>query len=225
MPKGRQRKIKGAICNIPVDCDQTCNILPRPPERSGIILLKLKRKLEFRGHVYFQPVRPQVVLDALKWLKTNNPLYSNIGVDIDNIDTNLTTLQQNENVSEQNPVLNTIGGMGNTTYNEPNPNGQNTSPDNEAVDNDVTMTNMGNTTLSREDNSDDDNTPDDEEKDDPLNEHRAPTNEICFQSLIPDYPVTVEQNNEVSSGNEIYNIALGENKHPVSFMMDKIVKS
>ena len=83
------------------------------PERSGIILLKLKRKLEFRGHVYFQPVRPQVVLDALKWLKTNNPLYSNIGVDIDNIDTNLTTLQQNENVSEQNPVLNTIGGVRN----------------------------------------------------------------------------------------------------------------
>lgn len=64
-------------------------------------------------------MRPQVVLDALKWLKTNNPFYSNIGVDIDNIDTNLTTLQQNENVSEQNPVLNTIGGMGNTTYNEP----------------------------------------------------------------------------------------------------------
>ena len=83
-------------------------------------------------------MRPQVVLDALKWLKTINPFYSNIGVDIDNIDTNLTTLQQNENVSEQNPVLNTIGGMGNTTYNEPNPNGQNTSPDNEAVDNDVT---------------------------------------------------------------------------------------
>ena len=221
VPKGQQRKSKGAICSIPVECDQTCNILPCPHERSGIILLKLKRKLEFRGHVYFQPVRPQVVLDALKWLKTNNPFYSNIGVDIDNIDTNLTTLQQNENVSEQNPVLNTIGGMGNTTYNEPNPNGQNTSPDNEAVDNDVTVTNMGNTTLSREDNSDDDNTPDDEEKDDSLNEHRAPTNETCFQSLIPDYPVTVEENNEVSLGNEIYNIAQGKNKHPVSFMMDK----
>ena len=65
MPKGQQRKIKGAICNIPVECDQTCNILPRPPERSGIILLKLKRKLEFRGHVYFQAVRPQVVDDNL----------------------------------------------------------------------------------------------------------------------------------------------------------------
>ena len=65
MPKGQQRKIKGAICNIPVECDQTCNILPRHPERSGIILLKLKRKLEFRGHVYFQEVHPQVVDDNL----------------------------------------------------------------------------------------------------------------------------------------------------------------
>ena len=67
MPKGQQRKIKDAICNIPVKCDQTCNILPRPPERSGIILLKLKRKLEFRGHVYFQAVRPQVIDDNLFW--------------------------------------------------------------------------------------------------------------------------------------------------------------
>ena len=65
VPKGQQRKSKGAICNIPVECDQTCNILPRPPERSGIILLKLKRKLEFRGHVHFQAVRPQVVDDNL----------------------------------------------------------------------------------------------------------------------------------------------------------------
>jgi hypothetical protein len=49
MPKGQQRKIAGAICNVLVDCDQTGTVLPRPPERSGIIMLKLKRKLEFRG--------------------------------------------------------------------------------------------------------------------------------------------------------------------------------
>ena len=65
VPKGQQRKSKSAICNIPVECDQTCNILPRPPERSEIILLKLKRKLEFRGHVHFQAVRPQVVDENL----------------------------------------------------------------------------------------------------------------------------------------------------------------
>ena len=45
MPKGQQKKVSGAICNVPVDCDQTCKVLPRPPERSGIIMLKLKRKL------------------------------------------------------------------------------------------------------------------------------------------------------------------------------------
>ena len=69
MPKGQQRKIKGAICNVPVDCGQTCNVLPRPSERSGIIMLKLKRKLSFRGLVYFPAVRPDIILNALNWLK------------------------------------------------------------------------------------------------------------------------------------------------------------
>ena len=53
MHKGQQRKIKGAICNVPVECDQTCNQLPHPPDRSCIIILKLKRKLQSRD-VYFQ---------------------------------------------------------------------------------------------------------------------------------------------------------------------------
>ena len=60
MPKGQQRKIKGAICKVPVEREQTCNTLPRPPERSGIIVLILIRKPELRGHVYFQAVRPEV---------------------------------------------------------------------------------------------------------------------------------------------------------------------
>ena len=186
MPKGQQRKIKGAICNVPVDCEQTCRILPRPPERSGIIMLKLKRKLAFRGHVYFQAVRPQLVHVALIWLQMNNPLYRNIAIDITNIDSSLTNLEQsgddlNSNSSdvESSTVDKTV--------------------DNEALD----------------DNP--------EEKDDPLNEHRTPTNETCLQSVIPDYPVIVEQQNEnsVSLGNEIYNVAPGENKHPVSLMTDK----
>ena len=66
MPKGQHRKIKGAICNVPdsVECDQTCNQLPRPPDRSGIIMLKLKRKLQFRGHGYFQAVRQELIPTA-----------------------------------------------------------------------------------------------------------------------------------------------------------------
>ena len=53
-----------------------------------------------------------------------------------------------------------------------------------------------------------------------MNEHRAPTNETCLQSVLPDYPVNAEPK-EISLGNEIYSIAPGQNKHPVSFMNDK----
>ena len=93
MPKGQQRKIKGAICNVPVDCDNTCKLLPRPAENSGIIMLKIKRKPDFRSHVYFQAVRPDIVLNALNWLLVNNPLYRDITVNMENIDSNLTELR------------------------------------------------------------------------------------------------------------------------------------
>ena len=84
-PKRQQRKMKGAICNVPIECDLTCNQLPRPPDRSGIIMLKLKRKLQFRGHVYFQAVRLELMQQVLNWLKVHKPMYKDILVDIKNI--------------------------------------------------------------------------------------------------------------------------------------------
>ena len=66
-PKGEQRKIKGAICNKPVECDQTCYQLPCPPDRSGIIMLKFNRKLQSRT-CYFQAVRPELMQQVLKRL-------------------------------------------------------------------------------------------------------------------------------------------------------------
>ena len=81
MHKGQQRKIKVAICNVPVECHQTCNQLPHPADRSCIIILKLKRKLQSRD-VYFQASRPEVIKQVLN-----------------NINSNLTTLQ---NDSEDN---------------------------------------------------------------------------------------------------------------------------
>ncbi|XP_028413533.1 uncharacterized protein LOC114536369 [Dendronephthya gigantea] len=186
MPKGQQKKVKGAICNVPVECDQSCKILPRPPERSGIIMLKLKRKLEFRGHVYFQAVRPQFVLNALNWLKVNNPLYHNITIDISSLGDNVTSLQQQQ------------------------------------CHDDLT-TNKNNLSDNRQHHVSDPNDHDDvEEQDDPLNEYRQAPNETCLQSVLPDYPIAITQNSKnCSLGNEVYNIAPGENKHPVSLMMDK----
>ena len=131
--------------------------------------------MEFRGHVYFQAVRPEFVQNALNWLQTNNPLYGNITIDITNVDRSLTTLQHEEN-SDSNKT-------------------EETECNTESSSN-----------VQIEDLLEDTN--------DPLNEHRLPTNETCLQSRIPDYPA-------VQEGNEIYDIAPGENKHPVSFMTDK----
>ena len=61
MPKGQQPKIRGAVCNIPVQADAISNVLPRPAEDDGVVLVKLKRKIEFKGHVYFESVRPSFV--------------------------------------------------------------------------------------------------------------------------------------------------------------------
>ena len=211
MPKGQQRKIKGAICNVPVECDKTCQTLPHAPESSGIILLKLKRKLQFRGHVYYQAVCPEIVLNALNWLKANNELYKTITIDIDRIDKNLTTLDVTsipecttststdveQPMNEQELYISTDEII-TEQINEPK--------------NEKPVINETNKKAQQEEQE--------EEIDDPLNKHRAPTNETCIQAIIPDYPVTIDQQN-VSTGQEIYSIAPGENKHPESFMKDK----
>ena len=203
----QQRKIKGAICNVPVECDKTCQTLP--PESSGIILLKLKCKLQFRGHVYYQAVRPEIVLNALNWLKANNELYKTITIDIDRIDRNLTTL---EVTSIPECTTST------STDVEQPMNEQDISTDEiitEQINDPKNEQPVINETSKKAQQEEQE-----EEIDDPLNKHRAPNNETCIQAIIPDYPVTIDQQN-VSTGQEIYSIAPGENKHPVSFMKDK----
>ena len=78
MPRGQQPKIKGTVCNVPVRADVVSNCLPRGMDSNGIILVKLKRKHEFRGHVYFEGVCPERVGNALQNLKNSNPFYSDI---------------------------------------------------------------------------------------------------------------------------------------------------
>ena len=67
MPKGQFAKIKGAICNVNIEADTICNILPRGIYSNGLIMLKLKRKLCYRGHVLFKSVRPDLVQAVLNF--------------------------------------------------------------------------------------------------------------------------------------------------------------
>ena len=108
MPNEQHRKIKGAISSVPIERDQTCNQLPCPPHRSDMLMLKLKRKFKLWGNVYFQGIRPELIQQVLNWLKVYNPLYKDILVDIHNIDSNLTALQNDadDNDTHQQATLN-----------------------------------------------------------------------------------------------------------------------
>ena len=101
MPKVQSPKVKGSICNIPIsEIDNNCNSLPRPADSNGIIIVELKRKAAYRGHVLFDPVRPRLIESLLQYLKKHNHLHRNIEIVIENIPEEL--LSQIGNISEEN---------------------------------------------------------------------------------------------------------------------------
>ena len=73
-------KIKGSIFNVLIETANVCNILSRPAVSNGLILVKLKSNLKYRGYVYFEPVRPHIIYQALTYLKSHNKLYEDISV-------------------------------------------------------------------------------------------------------------------------------------------------
>ena len=150
-------------------------------------MFKLKRKLEFKGHVYFQAVRPELILEALNWLKTYNALYEKIKVDLSNIDGRFTCLEdwRKEDEGENTEEIVSLGDVN---------------------------SNAGK--FEKYDQVDD--VSDNEEDDDPQSEYQSSANETCLQSRIPNYPVIIDRNKQ-SAGKEVYSIAPGEDKKPVLF--------
>ena len=80
LPSGKQRSIHGPAVNVPSKVDTICDVLPRLPSQSELVPLKLKRKVAYKGHYMYDYIRPQKLLDALRFLKANNPLYADIDV-------------------------------------------------------------------------------------------------------------------------------------------------
>ena len=78
--KGEFFKINGSICNILTEAANICNILPRSAVSGGLIVVKLKRNLKYRGHVYFELVRPYIVYQAITYLKSYNKFYEDISI-------------------------------------------------------------------------------------------------------------------------------------------------
>ena len=92
MSKGQTPKMHGSIVNAHVNVSETCNHLPREGNCEEVILVKLKRKLSFKGHVYFEPVRPQRVRAALEFLQKVNPLYQDVLISDTNFNPDLLSI-------------------------------------------------------------------------------------------------------------------------------------
>ena len=83
LPVGKQRSIHGPAVNVPSKLDTVCTQLPRLPSQSELVPLKFKRKLSYKNHYMYDYVTPNNILNALRWLKINNPLYKDIHINTD----------------------------------------------------------------------------------------------------------------------------------------------
>lgn len=100
MPKGQTWKKHGSTVNVPASVSETCT----QPTRGGcceeLILLKLKKKLSFKGQVYFERVMPQKVRATLKYLRRVNPHHQNVLIKDCNINEDL--LSSGSNIPKNN---------------------------------------------------------------------------------------------------------------------------
>lgn len=74
LPTGKQHCIHGPCVNVPCGLDTICTILPRMPTECELIPLKFKRRLGYCSNYMYGYISPERVLQALLWLKANNPL-------------------------------------------------------------------------------------------------------------------------------------------------------
>jgi len=76
LPTDKQYCIHSPAVNVPSKLDRICTMLPHLPSQSELVPLKFKRKLSFKGHYTYDYVTPENMMNALRWLKANNPLYA-----------------------------------------------------------------------------------------------------------------------------------------------------
>ena len=99
MPKVQLPKLKGAICNVPLETESVCDTLPGVADSNGIVMVKLQQKRTYHGHVFFEAVRPDIEIAGLQYLKQLNHLYKDITIDESQIAENLFSLNDDEELA------------------------------------------------------------------------------------------------------------------------------
>ena len=81
LPKGKQRQIHGPVICVPAQVETTVQSLPRSANESQFLKVKLKRRLQYKGHFQYQTLNVNKVKKALKKLIEIHSEYSNIHID------------------------------------------------------------------------------------------------------------------------------------------------
>ena len=85
LPKSRMHAILDRVINVPIqdeDIVNTVESLPRPPNKAGVVGVRLKRKMEMKNAHIESFVRPHLLIEALKTLKRlGNVHYKDITID------------------------------------------------------------------------------------------------------------------------------------------------
>ena len=76
LPKGTQKGIHGPVVSVKSDVVKTATTLPRNLGDDSFIKVKLKRKLSYKGHQFYQEINPKRIFSALDVLKSKNPHFS-----------------------------------------------------------------------------------------------------------------------------------------------------
>ena len=84
LPRGGQRAVRGQVINFPSDVDGIVSHLPRPPSGEDIVYVQrpdstteMESQSVEHGAQYLR-CRYSRVMEALGWLKRNNPLYEDV---------------------------------------------------------------------------------------------------------------------------------------------------
>ena len=86
MQKKRQLpKLKAVICHLALDVFNASNTLPRTAYSNGVVIMKSKRKLQYRDHVYFELMGRNFIQRLQQFFKQNNSLYHDIAIYLYNV--------------------------------------------------------------------------------------------------------------------------------------------
>ena len=79
----RMAAMNDRIVSCPIEDDdiiQQVKSLPRSQKNCGMVTIKLKRRMKWKTYHKMGLIRPEVIFEALKYLKENHPEYSNINI-------------------------------------------------------------------------------------------------------------------------------------------------